>query len=109
MGHLRSTIIGDSLSRLLTFLGHDVVRLNHVGDWGTQFGMLITYLKEEGESAESSVSDLVQFYKTKKRFDEDEDFQEESEEVVKYKRQRPFNWQRIATFHERNLTSSTRD
>ncbi len=85
VGHLRSTIIGDSLSRLLTFLGHDVVRLNHVGDWGTQFGMLITYLKEEGASAKSSVGDLVLFYKNaKKRFDEDEEFQRRSrEEVVK--------------------------
>ena len=46
VGHLRSTIIGDTLSRVLTFLGHDVVRLNHVGDWGTQFGMLIRYMKE---------------------------------------------------------------
>ena len=44
-GHLRSTIIGDSLSRVLQFLGHDVLRLNHVGDWGTQFGMLIAHLK----------------------------------------------------------------
>jgi arginyl-tRNA synthetase len=47
VGHLRSTIIGESLARLLEFLGHDVLRLNHVGDWGTQFGMLIAYLKEE--------------------------------------------------------------
>eukprot|EP00611_Tribonema_gayanum_P029266 TRINITY_DN7772_c0_g1_i3.p1 TRINITY_DN7772_c0_g1~~TRINITY_DN7772_c0_g1_i3.p1 ORF type:complete len:439 (-),score=159.80 TRINITY_DN7772_c0_g1_i3:58-1374(-) len=47
VGHLRSTIIGDTLCRVLEFQGHDVLRLNHVGDWGTQFGMLITYLKEE--------------------------------------------------------------
>ncbi|MEM9137700.1 MAG: arginine--tRNA ligase, partial [Cyanobacteria bacterium P01_F01_bin.42] len=46
VGHLRSTIIGDCTARVLEFLGHDVVRLNHVGDWGTQFGMLITYLRE---------------------------------------------------------------
>ena len=46
VGHLRSTVIGDTLARVLEFLGHDVVRLNHVGDWGTQFGMLITHLKE---------------------------------------------------------------
>jgi len=44
VGHLRSTIQGDSLSRILEFLGHDVVRTNHVGDWGTQFGMLIAHL-----------------------------------------------------------------
>lgn len=86
VGHLRSTIIGDSLSRLLEFLGHDVVRLNHVGDWGTQFGMLITYLKEEDKSSSSSsVSDLVTFYKNaKKRFDDDDDFKTRSrDEVVK--------------------------
>ena len=45
VGHLRSTIIGDTLSRILEFQGHDVVRLNHVGDWGTQFGMLISHLQ----------------------------------------------------------------
>jgi len=47
VGHLRSTIIGDSIARILEFRGHDVLRLNHVGDWGTQFGMLIAYLKME--------------------------------------------------------------
>ncbi|MHC5833472.1 MAG: arginine--tRNA ligase domain-containing protein, partial [Nostoc sp.] len=46
VGHLRSTIIGDSIARILEFQGHDVLRLNHVGDWGTQFGMLIAYLRE---------------------------------------------------------------
>ena len=46
VGHLRSTIIGDSLARVLEFCGYEVLRLNHVGDWGTQFGMLITHLKE---------------------------------------------------------------
>lgn len=47
VGHLRSTIIGDSISRLLEFLGHDVLRLNHIGDWGTQFGMLIAHLRDK--------------------------------------------------------------
>lgn len=47
VGHLRSTIIGDSISRLLEYLGHDVLRLNHVGDWGTQFGMLIAHLQDK--------------------------------------------------------------
>lgn len=47
VGHLRSTIIGDSISRLLEFLGHDVLRINHVGDWGTQFGMLIAHLQDK--------------------------------------------------------------
>jgi len=46
VGHLRSTIIGDSLANLFEFLGHDVLRLNHIGDWGTPFGMLICYLKK---------------------------------------------------------------
>lgn len=47
VGHLRSTIIGDSISRLLEYLGHDVLRLNHIGDWGTQFGMLIAHLQDK--------------------------------------------------------------
>jgi arginyl-tRNA synthetase len=60
-GHLRSTIIGDSISRVLELLGHEVVRLNHVGDWGTQFGMLIQYLKEtQGEEGRRS-HDLASF------------------------------------------------
>ena len=45
VGHLRSTIIGECVCRILEFCGHDVMRINHVGDWGTQFGMLITYLQ----------------------------------------------------------------
>ena len=45
VGHLRSTIIGESVCRILDFMGHDVVRANHVGDWGTQFGMLIAYMR----------------------------------------------------------------
>ncbi|CAN0076765.1 unnamed protein product, partial [Hapterophycus canaliculatus] len=51
VGHLRSTIIGDTICRVLEFRGHDVVRLNHVGDWGTQFGMLISHLKEVAPEA----------------------------------------------------------
>ena len=87
VGHLRSTIIGDSLAKLLEFLGHEVIRLNHVGDWGTQFGMLITYLNKEINQGKSrdNISDLVEFYKAaKKEFDEDAQFQETSRnEVVK--------------------------
>ena len=90
VGHLRSTIIGDAIARILEFRGHDVLRLNHVGDWGTQFGMLITNLREVSPEALTTanaldIGDLVNFYKqAKKRFDEDEDFQEKSrEEVVK--------------------------
>jgi arginyl-tRNA synthetase len=89
-GHLRSTIIGDTLSRILEFRGHDVLRLNHVGDWGTQFGMLITHLSEQAPKALTGeetldISDLVTFYKAAKvRFDSDTAFQTQArEEVVK--------------------------
>jgi arginyl-tRNA synthetase len=90
VGHLRSTIIGDSLARLFEFLGNDVLRLNHVGDWGTQFGMLIAYMKEHARNVLSGKekTDLVTletWYKqSKKRFDEDEVFKKASQnEVVK--------------------------
>lgn len=90
VGHLRSTIIGDSIARILEFQGHDVLRLNHVGDWGTQFGMLICYLREAYPAALTTadalnIGDLVSFYKqAKQRFDEDETFKEASrQEVVK--------------------------
>lgn len=90
VGHLRSTIIGDSIARILEFQGHDVLRLNHVGDWGTQFGMLIYYLREVYPTALTTadaldIGDLVSFYKqAKKRFDEDEVFKEAArQEVVK--------------------------
>lgn len=82
VGHLRSTIIGDCIARILEFQGEDVLRLNHVGDWGTQFGMLIAYLREVHPEALTTANaldlgDLVTFYKqAKKRFDEDETFQE---------------------------------
>lgn len=88
VGNLRSTIIGDAIARVLEFMGHDVLRLNHVGDWGTQFGMLITHLKEvcpEALDADSQVDigDLVTFYKqAKKRFDEDDDFKQRSRVAV---------------------------
>ena len=90
VGHLRSTIIGDSLARVLAFRGHPVLRLNHVGDWGTQFGMLITHLKQVApealETADAvDLGDLVAFYRqAKQRFDDDDAFQATSrEEVVK--------------------------
>ncbi|MFM8966548.1 MAG: arginine--tRNA ligase [Vulcanococcus sp.] len=90
VGHLRSTIIGDSLARVLEFRGHPVLRLNHVGDWGTQFGMLITHLKQVAPDALDTadavdLGDLVAFYRqAKARFDADEAFQTTSrEEVVK--------------------------
>lgn len=77
VGHLRSTIIGDAAARTQAFLGHKVIRANHVGDWGTQFGMLIAYLeKMQNENAsEMGLSDLEQFYReAKKNYDEDEAF-----------------------------------
>jgi arginyl-tRNA synthetase len=78
VGHLRSTIIGEAVCRVLEFVGHDVDRVNHVGDWGTQFGMLIQYLKEEYPdfgSTMPNITDLTEFYKAaKKRFDDDADF-----------------------------------
>jgi arginyl-tRNA synthetase len=90
VGHLRSTIIGDCLARVLEFRGHPVLRLNHVGDWGTQFGMLITHLKQVApealERADAvDLGDLVTFYRqAKARFDADGAFQTTSrEEVVK--------------------------
>jgi arginyl-tRNA synthetase len=88
VGHLRSTIIGEALARTIAFLGHSVHKVNHVGDWGTQFGMLITQLKDKFPSALSEpdaldLGDLVTFYKeAKKRFDEDEEFQNVSREEV---------------------------
>ena len=88
VGHLRSTIIGDSLARVLEFCGYEVLRINHVGDWGTQFGMLITHLKEVVPEALHTkdvveISDLVNFYRqAKKRFDEDQNFQNKSRSEV---------------------------
>jgi len=83
VGHLRSTIIGDTLVRLFEFLGHNVIRQNHIGDWGTQFGMLIAYLEEVGEENTSTLSDLEEFYRSaKKRFDEDAEFAKRAREYV---------------------------
>jgi arginyl-tRNA synthetase len=83
VGHLRSTIIGDTLANLLEFLGDEVIRQNHIGDWGTQFGMLIAYLEEMGEDGSGSLKDLEQFYKDAKgRFDEDEVFADKAREYV---------------------------
>ena len=88
VGHLRSTIIGDCLARVLEFRGHRVLRLNHVGDWGTQFGMLITHLKQVAPEALTTadavdLGDLVAFYRqAKQRFDADESFQATAREEV---------------------------
>ncbi|WP_433302195.1 arginine--tRNA ligase [Actinoplanes sp. CA-030573] len=76
IGHLRSTIIGDALAQLLGWLGHDVVRANHLGDWGTPFGMLIEHMVELGhDRARHSLGDLTGFYRVARaKFDSDEDF-----------------------------------
>ncbi|GMF18391.1 unnamed protein product [Phytophthora lilii] len=86
VGHLRSTIIGDTMCRILEFQGHDVKRINHVGDWGTQFGMLICHLTEtypNWETEMPNVTDLTKLYKAaKERFDADEEFHERSKAQV---------------------------
>ena len=82
IGHIRSTIIGDCIARVLEAQGHKVVRQNHVGDWGTQFGMLLAYLDETGENS-NELSDIENFYRAaKQRFDEDEDFKARSRQTV---------------------------
>ena len=84
VGHLRSSIIGDSLNRVLSYLGHKVIAQNHVGDWGTQFGMLVAYMvAQQQENAEFELADLEQFYRSAKiRFDEDEAFADTAREYV---------------------------
>ena len=81
VGHLRPSVIGDAIARILEFLGHNVLRLSHIGDWGTPFGMLIAYVKEAYPEAlasgELALGDLATFYRAaKKRFDDDPNFQE---------------------------------
>lgn len=82
----RSTIIGESISRLLARMGHSVLKLNHLGDWGTQFGMLIAHLSDTYKDLGDQplpISDLQTFYKaSKQRFDEDEVFKKRAHESV---------------------------
>ncbi len=83
--HIRSTVIGDAMVRVLEFLGHNVIRANHIGDWGTQFGMLIAYLEKcENESGSGmELSDFEAFYREAKRFyDEDEAFAQKARSYV---------------------------
>ncbi|HKJ05472.1 MAG TPA: arginine--tRNA ligase [Geopsychrobacteraceae bacterium] len=86
VGHLRSTIIGDAVSRALEFLGHSVLRQNHVGDWGTQFGMLLAHMEElhkQGGELKMQLADLEDFYRAAKtRFDESEKFADRSRQLV---------------------------
>ncbi len=87
VGHLRSTVIGDAVSRTLEFLGHKVIRANHLGDWGTQFGMLIAHLeevqKDNPDVMESELSDLEQFYReSKQHYDNDPEFAKRARNYV---------------------------
>ena len=86
VGHLRSTIIGDAIARVLEYQGHNVIRQNHMGDWGTQFGMLIAELEQhlgEGEQAELALNDLEVFYQqAKKHFDNDPAFADTARDYV---------------------------
>ncbi|MDP5239997.1 arginine--tRNA ligase [Uliginosibacterium sp. 31-16] len=83
VGHLRSTIIGDALARVLRFLGHEVIAQNHVGDWGTQFGMLTAYLIESEQEGDVALSDLEDFYRrAKQKFDADDAFAMRAREYV---------------------------
>lgn len=85
IGHLRSTIIGDAIARTLTLIGHNVIRANHIGDWGTQFGMLIAYLEkmQRKNSDDIALSDLEKFYReAKKNYDSDKEFAQHSREYV---------------------------
>jgi arginyl-tRNA synthetase len=107
VGHLRSTIIGESIARVFEFLGHDVLRLNHVGDWGTQFGMLISFIKENHyqafrEGSQVDLYSLMMWYKeSKKKFDEDADFKKRAQqEVVKLQgrdQETIQDWERICS------------
>jgi arginyl-tRNA synthetase len=111
VGHLRSTIIGDCLARLFEFLGDDVLRLNHIGDWGTAFGMLIAYMKEQVPEVltgkkETDLTHLVFWYKAAKQlFDCDPDFKRAAHrEVVALQRGEPqamAAWRIICLISER--------
>lgn len=86
VGHLRSTIIGDAVAKVLEFMGHNVLRQNHMGDWGTQFGMLLAHLNDKlqaNEVAETALSDLEDFYRQAKvRFDAEDGFADRAREFV---------------------------
>ena len=83
VGHLRSTVIGDSVVRLLQFVGHEVVRENHIGDWGTPFGMLIEHLLDLGDAATIDMSDPNPFYQAARaKFDGDEGFKARARDRV---------------------------
>ena len=83
VGHLRTTVIGDALVRMLQFVGHTVIRENHIGDWGTPFGMLIEHLLDLGDSAQIDMSDPNPFYQAARaKFDSDDDFKARARDRV---------------------------
>ena len=86
VGHLRSTIIGDAVARTLEFLGHQVIRQNHVGDWGTQFGMLLALMEQDraaGREISMNLADLENFYRSaKQQFDESFAFAQRARQLV---------------------------
>ena len=96
VGHLRSTIIGDAVARILEFQGHRIIRQNHIGDWGTQFGMLITFTESINPNECPAIDDLEDFYrKAKQKFDSDPEFQNKARQtVVKLQAHQPHEYQR---------------
>ena len=109
IGHLRSTVIGDAIARVLAFSGHEVVRHNHVGDWGTQFGMLIAHLDQLADPA-TELADLEIFYQSaRQRFDQDTAFADLSREyVVKLQGGDPHVLQMWQQFIDESLTHGQR-
>ena len=113
VGHLRSTIIGDALARILHWQGHEVIRVNHLGDWGTPFGMLVEHLAGLGAAgdAEHTLSDLTAFYQAARvRFDGDPDFRTRSRlRVVALQGGDPVSralWERLVAQSERNFLAT---
>ena len=109
IGHLRSTVIGDAIARVLEFSGHEVVRHNHVGDWGTQFGMLIAHLDQLADPA-TELADLEVFYQSaRQRFDQDAAFAALSREyVVKLQRGDPYMLRMWQQFIDESLAHGQR-
>ncbi|MEM9729896.1 MAG: arginine--tRNA ligase [Myxococcota bacterium] len=113
VGHLRSTIIGDAISRILSFVGHDVVRDNHLGDWGTQFGLLIVGMREWGSEdalEREPIVELERVYKlASERAGDDEDFAAGARaELAKLQSGDPDNralWERFVEVSRRALVA----
>ncbi len=110
IGHLRSTVIGDAVVRLLEFFGHRVIRRNHVGDWGTQFGMLIEYLLEKDITVtdDLAIAHLNAWYQAaKQKFDRSLDFSDRARKrVQKLQQGDPTSraiWQRLVVLSKKNF------